>query len=112
MQQGRELSFDGYQERAVATCSPRQTLATLGLGLCGEAGELANKLEKMMAQGHVLEGEALRDELGDCLWYLAVLAHCFGLSLSEVASRNVEKLAKRYPEGSFSEEASRNRPSE
>lgn len=50
----------------------------------------------------------LKDELGDGLWYLAVLAALHGWSLSEIAEGNIEKLYKRYPDG-FSQERSINR---
>jgi len=48
------------------------------------------------------------EELGDILWYVAVYAHDIGVDLEEVAERNIEKVAKRYPNG-FSAEASINR---
>ena len=75
------------------------------LGLAGEAGEFANLVKKMTAHGHDFDGEALMDELGDVLWYLAEAATASGLSLEEIAAHNIEKLIKRYPEG-FSEEKS------
>ena len=51
---------------------------------------------------------SLKDELGDVLWYLAEAATAAGLNLEDIASHNVDKLIKRYPEG-FSEEHSINR---
>ena len=43
--------------------------------------------------------DAVADELGDVLWYLAVAAKAAGLTLDEVAAKNVDKLRARYPEG-------------
>jgi NTP pyrophosphatase (non-canonical NTP hydrolase) len=78
------------------------------LGLCGEAGETADIVKKHFFQGHDLDKEDLKNEMGDCLWYIAVLAHSAGIELHEVARYNIEKLKKRYPDG-FSFEKSINR---
>ena len=85
-----------------------QRLVVSALGLAGEAGEFANLVKKMTAHGHPFDPESLKDELGDVLWYLAEAATSAGLNLEDIASHNVEKLSKRYPEG-FSEEDSINR---
>jgi len=86
-----------------------QRLVVSALGLAGEAGEFANLVKKMTAHGHPFDPESLKDELGDVLWYLAEAATAVGLNLEDIASQNVDKLIKRYPEG-FSEEHSINRP--
>jgi NTP pyrophosphatase (non-canonical NTP hydrolase) len=69
------------------------------LGLCGEAGEVADKVKKVIRdQGGRFSPEtiaALRLELGDVLWYLAQLATELGLDLEGIASANLEKLASR-----------------
>ena len=55
-----------------------------------------------------LDADALVKELGDCLWYIAAFATVQGLSLDDIAQRNIDKLRRRYPEG-FDPERSRNR---
>jgi len=69
------------------------------LGLCGEAGECAEKVKKAIRDdGGILTPErtvALASELGDVLWYLAQLATEAGLDLDEVAQLNLDKLAAR-----------------
>ncbi len=69
------------------------------LGLCGEAGEVADKVKKVIRdRGGRFSPEvvaALKLELGDVLWYLAQLCTELGLDLSEVATANLEKLASR-----------------
>lgn len=69
------------------------------LGLAGEAGEVADKVKKLIRDkdGEVSEKdvEAIKKELGDVLWYLAVLADELGLKLSEVADANLKKLKDR-----------------
>ena len=87
-----------------------ERIAYLALALCGEAGELANVVKKVVRAKGMLaatlefsdsdsESEArlkLRDELGDVLWYLASLAREAGFTLDEIAYQNLDKLAKRY----------------
>ena len=72
------------------------------LGLAGEAGEVANKIKKIMRdrKGDVnnLSGEINDDiasELGDCLWYISALATDLGIGLDGVAFENIKKLDKR-----------------
>ena len=72
------------------------------LGLAGEAGEVANKIKKIMRdrKGDVnnLSGEIKDDiasELGDCLWYISALATDLGIGLDGVAVENIKKLDKR-----------------
>lgn len=69
------------------------------LGLAGEAGEVADSVKKMILHRHGLDREALRDELGDVLWYVAALATNLGFGLDEVMAANIEKLEARYPDG-------------
>jgi len=65
------------------------------LALCGEAGELANKLKKHLRAGTPPNCEILQDELGDVLWYVAAVAQELGTDLNQVAFFNLEKLAAR-----------------
>ena len=111
-------AFDEYQELALRTASQQSMeseetmLDAAALGLSGESGEIADHVKKILYHGHPLDN-ATRDkiakEIGDILWYCAVGAKGIGVSLSEIAQMNVEKLRKRYPEG-FSTEKSLNRP--
>jgi NTP pyrophosphatase (non-canonical NTP hydrolase) len=69
------------------------------MGLAGEAGELAEAVKKMVFHQHGLDREKLAKELGDVCWYVAAVASCLGLSLSDVMETNIEKLRRRYPDG-------------
>jgi NTP pyrophosphatase (non-canonical NTP hydrolase) len=78
------------------------------LGIAGEAGEFADSIKKIVFHGHLADDVALAHELGDILWYVAVMASLLGYTLGEVMQMNLDKLQARYPEG-FSQEASVNR---
>ena len=75
------------------------------LGLCGEAGEVADKVKKVMRDRNgVFDAEtreAIKLELGDVLWYVAQLATELGLSLEDVASANLSKLQSRSQRGTL-----------
>ncbi|NJL55425.1 nucleoside triphosphate pyrophosphohydrolase family protein [bacterium] len=76
------------------------------LGLCGEAGEVAEKIKKALRdEGGVISPErrsALLKELGDVLWYVTRLSAELHVSLEEVASANIEKLLGRHERGTLS----------
>ncbi len=106
------MTLDDYQQLAARTLgrdrTHEQQLANAALGLTGEAGEVADVIKKHLFHATPLDQDALAKELGDCLWYIGAFATVLGLSLDEIAQRNVDKLRKRYPEG-FDTERSRNR---
>lgn len=79
------------------------------IGLCGEAGEASEIVKKYAFQGHTLDCYHLAIELGDVLWYVAYTAHNIGYPLGKIMALNQDKLAKRYPDGKFDPEKSRNR---
>lgn len=79
------------------------------MGMCGEAGEVSELIKKYAYHGHTIDTEHLARELGDVLWYVSYMAHLFGYSLGEIMVMNQEKLAKRYPDGKFDTERSKNR---
>lgn len=106
------MNLDEYQQLALRTAGHREdtekVLTYTALGLTGESGEVAEMIKKAFYHGHPLDRKALSKELGDVLWYLAVMADGLELSLAQIASENIEKLRARYPDG-FSEEHSLDR---
>lgn len=101
-----------YQWLAMRTSnralSPQEHLINGVLGLCGEAGEVADIIKKHHMQGHDLDVQHVAKELGDVCWYLAETASAIGYDLSHIMQANIEKLKARYPDG-FDAERSINR---
>lgn len=101
------MEFDAYQSgaRRTAVYAERHRVVYPALGLASEAGEVAGKIKKVLRDrdGDFAAAplDALEDELGDVLWYLAVLASDLGLSLDEIARRNLDKLRSREARGTI-----------
>ena len=96
------MLLSDYQARSRATAVYPGAGANLlypTLGLCGEAGEVAEKVKKLVRDdGGVLTEErraALSKELGDVLWYVAQIATEADLDLDDIAAGNLEKLESR-----------------
>ena len=100
------MQLSDYQQRSRATAvypNAGDNLTYPALGLCGEAGECAEKVKKAIRdEGGELSEErraALAAELGDVLWYVAQLATEAGLDLDALAEDNLAKLMSRQDRG-------------
>lgn len=101
------MNFDEYQKKAAKYDLSKATtdLKAVGfiekvLGLTGEAGETADKIKKIIRDKNGVVSEEDNDlvvkELGDTLWYIASIARYLGVSFSEVAKGNLDKLESRW----------------
>ena len=89
-----------------------ERLTTSGVGLAAASGEFLEIVKKMVFQGKPWNDsnrEHLIIELGDVMWYVAQACMALDISFEEVLERNVKKLEKRYPGGSFDISDSENR---
>lgn len=103
------MTLDDYQDSARTTALYSQEVRLLypALKLAGEAGEVAEKLGKLMRDEGFRPGDELSaeqresfvKELGDVLWYVANLAADLGVKLEHVAAVNLEKLRSRRERG-------------
>ena len=96
------MNFTEYQNLALSTAIYPTKYETIypALGLCGEAGEVAEKVKKSIRDGiHNWPDEQFKEELtkelGDVLWYISALASDLDISLNEIAEINLQKLASR-----------------
>ena len=89
-----------------------ERLTTAAVGMSAESGEFLEIVKKMVFQGKPWNDdnrEHLIIELGDVMWYVAQACMALDIPFDDVILRNVEKLEKRYPGGSFDVENSENR---
>jgi len=97
------MTFEEYQKLSRETAiypNIGKNFVYPTLGLAGEAGEVLEKVKKILRDNNGVADEErkkeLTKELGDVLWYLSQIATELGLSLEEVASLNIEKLRSRH----------------
>ncbi len=107
------MTLDEYQKAALKTDLTKgqgEGILSISfmdkvLGLVGESGEFADKIKKVLRDKKgVLDDEArsqLLKELGDTLWYVAVLADYLDTSFDEIAKANIKKLAQRNSKGTL-----------
>ena len=97
------MKADDYQVLASRTIN-KAIIGSIGCeyhaihGLAGEVGEIHSLYQKVY-QGHEMDDEHLKKEVGDLLWFIAELCTCRGWKLSDVMQMNIDKLKARYPEG-------------
>ena len=98
------MQINDYQADARATClESAKNLPYLICGLSAEAGEVAGKFAKYIrdrTEFYKLEEDLIK-ELGDVLWFVAIIADDLGVTLSEVAQQNIDKLYSRQQRGSL-----------
>lgn len=96
------ISLTQYQSAASKTAMYKHNHKILypALGLAGEAGEVANKVKKMLRDDN-LDKNAIASEIGDVLWYAAMLSKDLNIELHDVAMKNLEKLYDRKERGTI-----------
>ncbi|HSX16326.1 MAG TPA: nucleoside triphosphate pyrophosphohydrolase family protein [Candidatus Saccharimonadales bacterium] len=103
------MTFDDYQKQALSTNltkdDPLHELMQQVLGLGDEVGEVLAIFKKWIrdngADPALLNKQNLSKELGDILWYIAVVAHDCGISMDDIAAANIEKLRSRKERGTL-----------
>ncbi len=101
------MDVNVYQEKAVATAIYPEThkITYPALGMAGEAGEVANKVKKIIRDGKKSLPddwqEQLASEIGDVLWYCAALARDLDMSLATIMAANLDKLKTRQEQGTL-----------
>ncbi len=102
------MDFNEYQEKASVTATftgkqEEHQLMYLALGVCGESGEIAEKIKKMIRNDNgIITDETralLKLEIGDVLWYLSQLSSVLGFSFDDAAQANIEKIMDRRARG-------------
>lgn len=98
----RVSSLAEYQKLCKKTAkkfkSREKEILTWGLGIAGEAGDVASCIKKTFAHNND-QKEGIKENIGDTLWYVAMICNFFGWELGDILDENTKKLLKRYPKG-------------
>ena len=76
----------------------KEEIFTWGLGIAGEAGDVAGCIKKTFSHDDD-QKNGVRENLGDTMWYIAMICDFFGWELEDILKENIEKLNKRHPKG-------------
>src|SRR3990170_1328861 len=107
----KSLSLKDYQSLVIKTAkgnykNKNDEIANWGLGVAGEAGDLAGCIKKTIYHKND-QTAGIRENVGDTMWYLAMICNFFGWNFEEVLAENIEKLRKRYTKSFTIKEAAR-----
>lgn len=98
------MNFNEYQAAALRTAPDQPQLDGLvhaGQGLFTEGGEFMSEVKRMDQYGKAMTQEMhdhMIEEIGDVMWYVALAAHHLGVSMHQIAQRNITKLQLRFPD--------------
>ena len=105
-----KTTLKDYQKLCALTAkkfeNAEKEIHTWGLGIAGEAGDLAGCIKKTYSHDND-QREGIRENIGDTLWYAAMICNFYDWDMQEVLEENVKKLKKRYPKGFTTEDARR-----
>lgn len=98
------MTLNEYMQAALETAVYPEEFRIIypALGMTGEAGEVADKVKKVIRDYGSFTDNIKREivkEIGDVLWYCAILSNDLGYSLEEVGLMNIEKLKSRKERG-------------
>ena len=96
------MNLKEYQELCKKTANQtgdNEEIYNWGLGIAGEAGDVASCIKKVHLHKNEGVKDGIKENLGDTLWYIAMICNFYGWDLQEVLKENIEKFAKRYPDG-------------
>ena len=104
------MTLKEYQELCKLTAkkfdSLEKEILTWGVGIAGEAGDVASCIKKTYAHDNDQKA-GIKENIGDTFWYAAMICNFFGWDLQEVLKANIDKLKKRFPKGFTIENAQR-----
>lgn len=106
------MNLKEYQEACKKTAkkfdNPDLEISSWGLGISGEAGDVASCIKKVIFHKNEEVKKGIRENIGDTMWYIATICNFYGWDLLEILKENIDKLQKRYPKGFRLKDAQRN----
>jgi NTP pyrophosphatase (non-canonical NTP hydrolase) len=98
----KKINLKEYQKLCKKTAlkfkDKEKEILTWGLGIAGEAGDVAGCIKKTISHKND-QKDGIKENIGDTLWYMAMICNYFGWDLEKILGDNIEKLEKRYPKG-------------
>ena len=99
------IRYDQFVKLLLKPDTFNQQVNHAALGVCGEAGELADCIKKHIHYGAPLDHKNLIEELGDLRFYMQAIQNIFGITEQEILQSNADKLAERYKKLTYSNQA-------
>jgi len=107
----QKISAEQYQKECLKTAKhfkdKKAELSNWGLGVAGEAGDLAGCIKKVLYHDDK-QKQGIKENIGDTMWYIAMICNYFHWDLEEILAENATKLDSRYPQGFTEKDAKRN----
>jgi len=98
----KKINLKEYQKLCKKTAlkfkDKEKEILTWGLGIAGEAGDVAGCIKKTISHKND-QRDGIKENIGDTLWYMAMICNYFGWDLEKILGNNIEKLEKRFPKG-------------
>ncbi len=105
------MNLNEYQKLCKLTARKgkdvNEELCAWGLGVSGEAGDIASCIKKLVFHKNDSIKEGIKENIGDMMWYASMICNSLGWDLNEVLEENIKKLKERYPKGFGEVEAQR-----
>jgi len=104
------MDIKEYQKLCKTTAqdfeNKEKEIMSWGLGIAGEAGDLAGCIKKTVSHNND-QKEGIRENIGDTMWYIAMICNFFDWELEDILKDNIKKLKERYPQGFTHKDAQR-----
>lgn len=98
----QEIDYADFVAKLFKIDTPDMEHLHAALGICGEAGELADAIKKSVIYCKELDRKNVVEELGDLRFYMQQIQNMHSITDEEVLQSNADKLSKRYPTGEYS----------
>ena len=105
------MNLKEYQQLCKVTAKKMENkdleLSNWGLGVAGEAGDIASCIKKVVFHKNEAVKEGIKENIGDMMWYASMICNSLGWDFEEVLEENIKKLNARYPQGFTEKDAQR-----
>lgn len=91
-------TYKNIDESGKIVAPSEQMILHALMGICSEAGEIADNIKKHFIYSQALDYDNIDEECGDLLWYITILLYATGYTIEDAMLDNIEKLKIRYPE--------------